>query len=194
MNYLAHIYLSGENNGIKIGNFIADGIKGKQYEAYSGNIRKGILLHRAIDSFTDAHPIVKQSTKRLHEIHGHYSGVIIDMFYDHFLAKHWKQYTTPPLPVYADNFYTLLQLHTNLLPERILRLMKPMITYNWLVMYESLEGIDEILKQMHHRTKYRGSLDIASESLIKYYTEFEAEFFEFFKLLQEHCKEILETL
>ena len=67
MNFLAHIYLSGENEGIIIGNFIADGIKGKKYEIYPHAIQKGILLHRAIDSYTDGHPTVRQSTKRLHK-------------------------------------------------------------------------------------------------------------------------------
>ena len=92
MNFLAHIYLSGEDEGITIGNFIADGIKGKKYLSYPASIQKGILLHRGIDSFTDSHPTVRQSTARLHENYGHYSGVIVDILYDHFLAKNWEEY------------------------------------------------------------------------------------------------------
>lgn len=188
MNYLAHIYLSGENDPLKIGNFIADGIKGKQYEEFSGDIQKGILLHRAIDSFTDTHPIVKHSTKLLHTTHGHYSGVIMDIFYDHFLAKNWYLYHQTPLPEYANNFYELLTANKPILPERIIKLMRPMIQYNWLVMYASFEGIDEILKQMHHRTKYRGHLDIASQSLLTHYAELEQDFFKYFKELQVFVK------
>ena len=72
---------------VVIGNFIADGIKGKKYLEYPAAIQKGILLHRAIDSYTDSHPVVRQSSKRLHANYGHYSGVIVDILYDHFLAS-----------------------------------------------------------------------------------------------------------
>ena len=84
MNFLAHIYLSGDNDLIKIGNFMADGIRGRQYEKYPLEIQKGIILHRAIDTFTDAHPIFRQSTKRLHQNYHHYAGVIVDVFYELF--------------------------------------------------------------------------------------------------------------
>ncbi len=99
MNFLAHIYLSGNDTDLIIGNFIADGIKGKKYKKFSPGIQKGILLHREIDTFTDAHPIVRQSTKRLHKNYGHYSGIIVDILYDHFLAKNWSRYSDVPLEI-----------------------------------------------------------------------------------------------
>ena len=107
MNFLAHIYLSGTDEGVKIGNFMADSIRGRQYESYPKAIMKGILLHRAIDSFTDNHPIYRKSKHRLHEKYGHYSGVIMDIVYDHFLAKNWASYSDELLENYAQNFYTL---------------------------------------------------------------------------------------
>ena len=82
MNYLAHIYLSGDNDLVTIGNFMADGVKGKRYKKFSKNIQVGILLHRHIDTFTDAHKTVRQSTKRLHKKYGHYSGIIVDILYE----------------------------------------------------------------------------------------------------------------
>ena len=85
MNFLAHIYLSGENDLLKIGNFMADGIHGKAPESLPADVQKGIVLHRHIDTYTDAHPIFRQSTKRLHPVYHHYAGVIIDIYYDHFL-------------------------------------------------------------------------------------------------------------
>ena len=88
MNFLAHIYLSGENKLIQIGNFMADGIRGNNYLNFPKDIQKGIILHRAIDTFTDAHPIFRKSKHRLHEKYGHYSGVITDIFYDHFLVSY----------------------------------------------------------------------------------------------------------
>ena len=105
MNFLAHIYLSGDNDFIKIGNFMADSIKGDNYNNYPEYIRKGILLHRSIDSFTDLHPVFRKSKHRLHDRYGHYSGVIMDIFYDHFLAKNWSNYSEIPLEKYVFNFY-----------------------------------------------------------------------------------------
>ena len=87
MNYLAHVYLSGANDLIKVGNFMADSVKGSQYLNYEKELQHGILLHRHIDSYTDAHPIYRQSKHRLHEKYGHYSGVIMDILYDHFLRS-----------------------------------------------------------------------------------------------------------
>jgi len=87
MNFLAHIYLSGQDELIKIGNFMADTVKGKNYQNYPKKLKIGILLHRFIDSYTDSHVVFRQTTKRLHPNYGHYSGVLADMFYDHFLCK-----------------------------------------------------------------------------------------------------------
>ena len=101
MNFLAHIYLSGDNELVKIGNFMADNITGNKYEHFPEDVQKGIMLHRAIDSYTDAHPVFRQGTKRLHPVYHHYAGVIMDMFYDHFLAKNWQDYHHLPLKQYA---------------------------------------------------------------------------------------------
>ena len=109
MNFLAHIYLSGSNDNIAIGNFISDSIRGNKYKTFPKEIQKGILLHREIDTFTDAHPIFRQSTKRLHKNYSHYSGVIVDIFYDHYLAKNWSKYSDIPLEEYTIHFYEILQ-------------------------------------------------------------------------------------
>ena len=107
MNYLAHILLSGDNPEIIIGNFMADSIKGKQYKIYPEQVQIGVLLHRHIDTFTDNHHIVRQSTKRLHKKYSHYSGVIVDIFYDHFLAKNWDLYSAIPLDLFVQEVYQL---------------------------------------------------------------------------------------
>ncbi|MGB3774600.1 MAG: DUF479 domain-containing protein, partial [Leeuwenhoekiella sp.] len=96
MNFLAHIYLSQYDEQVTIGNFIADGIKGSKYKQFPIPIQKGILLHRSIDAYTDAHHLVRKSTKRLHPHYHHYSGIIVDIFYDHFLAKNWSSYSDIP--------------------------------------------------------------------------------------------------
>jgi acyl carrier protein phosphodiesterase len=194
MNFLAHIYLSGDEEGVIIGNFIADGIKGKKYKVFPESIQKGILLHRRIDSYTDKHPIVKQSTARLHKNYGHYSGVIVDILYDHYLAKNWSKYSQTPLPNYVDNFYELLRKNFEILPSRIQRMMPMMIDQNWLLSYESTEGIARILSQMNVRTKGKSKMNLAIIELEKYYEEFEEEFESFFAELIAYSKSKLAQL
>jgi acyl carrier protein phosphodiesterase len=180
MNFLAHIYLSGDNDLIKIGNFMADGIRGKHYEYLPAEVQKGIVLHRAIDTYTDAHPIFRQSTKRLHERYHHYAGVIVDVFYDHFLAKNWNNYSNEKLEDFVERFYQSLETHQEILTEKTL-LMKPyMIEHNWLVNYQYTQGIARILMQMDRRTKDISKMQFAIEELEKYYEEFEREFTIFF--------------
>ncbi|MCH4553354.1 acyl carrier protein phosphodiesterase [Aestuariibaculum lutulentum] len=191
MNYLAHIYLSGENELVTIGNFIADGIKGKAYKNYDTDIQIGILLHRNIDTFTDAHQVVRQSTKRLHEKYGHYSGIIVDILYDHFLAKNWQQYHHSSLKVYAENFYDTLKNHYDLLPLRIQNMMPYMMTDNWLLSYASIDGISRVLDGMNRRTKHRSSMNEAVNELEEFYDEFENEFLEFFDELMLFSKQKL---
>lgn len=191
MNFLAHIYLSGDNKEVIIGNFIADGIKGKKYKQYPLQIQRGILLHRGIDSFTDQHPTVRKSTARLHKNYGHYSGVIVDILYDHFLAKNWEKYHEQPLDDYVQDFYKLLNSEYELLPSRIQMMMPFMISDNWLLSYATIPGIGKILEQMNRRTKYKSNMNLAIIELKQYYSEFEDEFTSFFIELESFSKEKL---
>ena len=194
MNYLAHIYLSGTNDLLKIGNFMADSIKGHDYEKFDSEIKKGILLHRHIDSFTDMHPIYRQSKHRLHEKYGHYSGVIMDILYDHFLAKNWSKFSDEKLDDYADNFYQLLQDNYDILTERIKGMMPYMIARNWFVSYATIAGLEMILFQMDYKTKHRANMQEAIVELQDFYTEFESEFFLFFEELIISCKQKITEL
>ena len=187
MNYLAHIYLSGDDPLITMGNFMADGIKGKQYKTYLPQLQKGILLHRSIDSFTDSHPIVKQSTKRLHKKYTHYSGVIVDILYDHFLAKNWKNYSEKPLAGFIEHFYDSLDEHFELLTPGIQRMVPHMIADNWLLSYKDISGIGTVLYNMNRRTRNISGMDRAVEDLQLYYHDFEDEFTRFFEELRAFC-------
>ena len=180
MNFLAHIYLSGDNDLIKIGNFMADGIRGKHFETYPLEIQKGIILHRAIDTFTDAHPIFRQSTKKLHQKYHHYSGVIVDVFYDHFLAKNWINYSDEKLDDFVTRFYQSLHDNHIILSERTKQIMPYMVEHNWLVSYQTVEGINGILTQMDKRTKNESKMRFATNELSEFYSEFEDEFTSFF--------------
>lgn len=194
MNFLAHIYLSGNNDKIAIGNFISDSVRGRKYKTFPEEIQKGILLHREIDTFTDAHKIFRQSTKRLHKNYSHYAGVIVDIFYDHYLAKNWGKYSDVPLDEYIIHFYKALEEEYDILPERVQKLMPYMIQDNWLLSYASTEGISRVLDGMNRRTKNISKMNLAINELKEYYTEFENEFTLFFDELMTFSNEKLEEI
>ena len=194
MNFLAHIYLSGEDDFVKIGNFMADSIRGSQYLDYPNSLQKGILLHRHIDSFTDSHPIYRKSKHRLHEKYGHYSGVIMDIAYDHFLAKNWSKYSNEKLEDYAADFYKLMQDNYEILTERTKGMLPYMIGRNWLVSYATIAGLEMILFQMDYKTKHRANMQEAIVELQEFYAEFESEFFQFFEELVLSCQQKLKEL
>jgi len=181
MNFLAHIYLSGENEEVKIGNFMADSIKGKKYLKYNKYLQKGIILHRAIDFYTDTHPVFRESTQRLFPIYGHYSGIIVDIFYDHFLAANWMKYSDTPLEQYTFQFYNLLKDNYELLPAKVKNFLPYMIRDNWLLSYSEIEGIEKVLIGMNRRTGKKSNMHLAVTELKEYYEEFEQEFEIFFK-------------
>jgi acyl carrier protein phosphodiesterase len=181
MNFLAHLYLSQSNQNLIIGNFIADGIKGKDLQLFSTEIQKGIILHRAIDTFTDAHPIFRKSKRRLNARYRHYDSVIIDIFYDYFLAKNWADYSTIPLDVYTQSIYKLLGKNESILPVTSKRFYNYMVEYNILYNYQYLDGIERVLKGMNNRTKGKSQMNLAIEDLKLLTKEFEEDFTEFFK-------------
>lgn len=189
MNFLAHIYLSFDNNEITIGNFIADSIRANKYKHLPETVQKGILLHREIDTFTDAHPIVRKSTKRLHKNYGHYSGVIVDIFYDHFLAKNWSNYSNVPLDEFVEKFYDLLEDNYSILPKGTQRMMPYMIADNWIYNYSKLSGISRVLDGVNRRTKNKSKMNFAILDLKQYYIEFEKEFTQFFDELIAFSKQ-----
>ena len=194
MNFLAHIFLSGSNKEIVIGNFIADPVKGKKYLNFPPGIQKGILLHRAIDSYTDTHPVVRESSARLYKNYSHYSPVIVDIFYDHFLAANWADYSDTSLEIFIADFYVLLKNNYAILPQPIQKLLPYMIEQNWLLSYASLAGIKQILYQMNMRTKGRSKMDLAINDLKENYSLFEEEFKIFFPDLQDYTTQKLNTL
>ena len=189
MNFLAHLYLSGDDPEIMVGNFIGDFVRGRNvHEQFKHNIALGIELHRQIDEFTDHHDIVLESKKRLRGKYRHYAPVIVDVFYDHFLAIHWSTLHSQSLPDYAAHAYAQLEKHRPLLPARVLQMMPYMIQGNWLVNYGTTEGIHRALSGMSRRTPYDSKMDEAIHDLEKYFKEFDNEFTLFFpelKLMSE---------
>jgi acyl carrier protein phosphodiesterase len=194
MNFLAHVYLSGENPKLMVGNFIGDFVKGKNaLSQFETAIIHGIELHRSIDEFTDTHPIVAESKNRLRPKYRHYAGVIVDVFYDHYLAKNWETFHKTPLPQFAQHVYDTIEKHDSILPDDVRRMLPYMMRGNWLVNYSKVEGIDRALTGMSHRTSFVSHMDEAKVELIKFYDDFQKEFLEFFPQLIEHCKRKIET-
>jgi len=189
MNFLAHIYLSFGDDEITIGNFIADSIRGNKYKHLPDRIQKGILLHREIDTYTDAHPITRISSKRLHQNYSHYSRVIVDIFYDHFLAKNWKEYSDTPLTIFVDKFYDLLEDNITILPDGTKRMIPYMISDNWLLNYAKIEGIGRVLNGMNRRTNNKSKMNFAILDLEENYEAFELEFTDFFNELVVFSKQ-----
>ena len=181
MNFLAHLYLSGNNPNLIVGNFMADAIKGNSYLKFEDEIQQGIILHRAIDTFTDQHDIVKQSKRRLNLRYNHFKGIIIDIFYDHFLAKNWSQFSAIPLELYSTEVYKILQKRTEIYPSKINQLLHYMTFENWLLNYQYTDEIKKVLTRMSYRTKHQSYMDLAVEDLLLHYDDFEKDFMLFFK-------------
>ncbi|WP_047245207.1 acyl carrier protein phosphodiesterase [Maribacter thermophilus] len=194
MNFLAHIYLSFGDKDITIGNFIADSIRGNKFDHLPKRIQKGITLHRHIDTYTDSHKIPKISSKRLHKNYSHYSRVIVDIFYDHYLAKNWNDYSDTPLEVFVDNFYDQLEENYAILPDGTKRMMPYMISDNWLLNYANMEGISKVLNGMNRRTNNKSKMNFAILDLEEHYADFEKEFTMFFEELIIFSKQKFKSL
>lgn len=188
MNYLAHIYLSGENEFVQIGNFIADQLKGIDKETFHPEIQKGIALHKYIDAFTDSHPVVHQTKKRLHPSVGKYAPVVSDIYFDHFLALHWQQYHDESLLTYSKKFYELLYAHKSILPERTRYILNYIEPNNWLYNYQFVEGLQNIFKGMARRARFQNTMDQATKFLLQDYEAYRTEFDLFFPQLIAGCK------
>jgi acyl carrier protein phosphodiesterase len=154
MNFLAHLYLAGTEQDLIIGNFIADSVKGNKYLDYPKRIADGIIMHRSIDFFSDTHPVYLQTVHRLAPTYGKFSGVITDMFYDHFLAGSWSNYCDKPLDQFSEEMYTILRSHQHNMPEKSRVILTYMSKYNWLLSYAKKEGLRRALKGLSERMKY----------------------------------------
>ena len=188
MNFLAHIYLSGNSRDILIGNFIGDYVKGKEYEPYPPGIQKGILLHRHIDSFTDHHPITRSSKKFVSERYGKYSGIVVDIFYDHFLSSRWDKYCDMPLKAYVRDRYRMLDSGFSHFPRGVKSWFPYFIKSNWLETYTSFEGLGLVFKRMSYRTSLPDHSDYAVAQLAENYDELESGFYVFFDEISQYIK------
>ncbi len=185
MNFLAHAHLSGKNEPLLFGNFIADSVKGNRINRYEPAVRNGILLHRKIDGFTDMHPVVGQSKQRIRKRFGLYSGIVVDIYYDHFLAANWSRFSPTELSDFSTYVYKILAKRFLWLPPRTLRILPFLIAQNWLTAYANPADLKRVFYGMDRRTRFRSGMSGAVQLLEENYRELERDFFLFYPRLME---------
>ncbi len=189
MNYLAHLFLSEGTPESLLGNLLGDFVKGSAVNLYSEEIIKGIDLHRKVDSYTDSHAIVRSSKSLVCPQRRRLAGVLTDVFYDHFLAKNWREYSEVPLRDFAGGVYKVLQDSRDILPESLQRVLPTIIARDLLCSYREIGGIDIALNRMSARMKRTNNLAGGIEDLTANYQQLESDFMAFFPELINYAKE-----
>jgi len=177
MNYLAHIFLSGSNKKMQLGGFFADAVKGNSYKDYPQVIADGILLHRAIDVYTDTHPVIRETVRSLRPFFGRYSGILLDIYFDYLLASRFSEFSNISLKSYSRGFYFTMVLNYRYLPNRFKRFVWHFILTNRLSKYATLDGIKNSLEIMVRV----GRIDLSVPTAIEYLHEHEEELFAIFQ-------------
>jgi len=189
MNFLAHAYLSYQDPSLTIGNMIADFVKGRQLLQYGEDIQQGIRIHRAIDAFTDGHPLTRQATQLFRASCGRYGAVFMDVVYDHFLARDETRFTDEQLGHFAQSVYQLLESGKNDLPPDFRQVFHFMRTQNWLYSYRTEEGIYRAFSGLVRRARYLDvRADVPFAVLENHYQELAACYTAFFPELEAFVK------
>jgi len=176
MNYLAHLYLSPPEEDAWLGSLLGDFVKGAIGERYAPPVAAAIRLHRRLDSFTDAHAAVQRSKSRVSRARRRYAGIMIDMFYDHFLARSWHEFHDEPLAAFAGRVYALLERRHAELPEAMRCVAQRMAARDWLASYARAETIHGALDRIGTRLRRANRLAGGGEELLADYEGFEADF------------------
>jgi acyl carrier protein phosphodiesterase len=195
LNWLAHVFLSTENVEFKLGNLLADLVRGPERVGLSTEFLRGVQCHKAIDSFTDAHPLVRRSRGRIGASHRRFSGVLVDIFYDHVLATHWTQYCAVPLRTFTADFYADVGANTMSFPTHAQTTLDRIVMYDLLGAYQHVDGVRHSLQRLSlyltSRWRKPFALDEAVSELIAHEAGFTADFEEFFPELRAHVKELV---
>ena len=180
MNFLAHTYLAGGSDYAIVGSLMGDFVKGPLSGRYGTEITRALTLHRRIDTYTDAHRIVRQSRHRVSPARRRFAGVLVDVFYDHFLARHWDEYNDVPLERFTVRIYSALREHHALLPERLQDIAPRMADADWLGSYRHVEAVGIALDRLGQRLKRGNALLRSADELLAHYDAFDADFRAFF--------------
>ncbi len=180
MNFLAHVYLSHDTEESIIGNLLGDFVKGRPEQHYDGEILKWIKIHRKIDFYTDSHAVVRSSKRLISQKRRRFSGIIVDIGFDHYLAKNWHEFSDEDFPKFVNKVYSILDTNNSILPPRLLALLPRLFSEDWFNMYRSLDGIDYVFNRMSKRIKRENTLAGSVDEITNNYSELEERFFRFF--------------
>lgn len=194
MNYLAHAYLSFHHPGILVGNMISDFVKGKKKLDYPADIQKGIILHRAIDTFTDDHPATRRAKEVFRPHYRLYSGAFVDVVYDHFLATDSREFPGVSLQEFSEQVYTVLDEYIHVFPEPFSQMFPYMKKQNWLFNYREKWGIEKSLGGVVRRAAYLTESDTAFRLFEEHYQLLSGCYRQFWADLQPFARRQFELL
>ncbi|MDO9510712.1 MAG: acyl carrier protein phosphodiesterase [Bacteroidales bacterium] len=190
MNFLAHLVLSPPEKEIILGNFIADAVKGSTINTFSSCIQEGIQLHRKIDTYTDQHHAHRHSRIILQPRFAKFSGVITDIFFDHYLAKDWIRFSSENLETYTLRHYEIIEEYWEILPPITRKIFPFMKGDNWLLNYSSIDFLKRVFEGMSRRTRFKSEMEYATDFLLLHYNAFEEDFNILMPDLISFCSEI----
>lgn len=193
MNYLAHLFLSGQDNGLICGNFLADFIKNSEVVQLPEPIQLGVKLHRLIDTYTDSHPVMRESNKVLHPYFHKYAPVVSDMYCDYLLGKHWETFSSEGLSDFLTRIYGQLLIGIDSMPDRIQSRTKQMISHNWLQSYTAIQGLGYAFMRMTERVNFPMDFSKAPKILLENELVLESYFLEFFPNLLAEVQSFIEA-
>lgn len=188
MNYLAHAFLSFNNEPITVGNFIADHIKLADAGHLPPEIKQGVLLHRRIDYFTDTHPLFIKSKRNFYDGFERYSGVLVDIYYDYLLAKNFDKFSDVKLDAFTKNIYSVLQNNTHHLPDSSKGFLNYVLQNDTFYEYSKIEGIEMVLKHLSYRINHGIFLNESVPLFLQYEKSIEEDFLNFFEDLIKDAK------
>lgn len=191
MNFLAHFHLARPTDPSRVGALLADFVRGTQnslLERYPADLVEGIMLHRTIDSFTDRHPVFLECKAYLAPERRRFAGIIIDVFFDHFLTQQWQEFSTQPLPAFISETYGILDRNHQWLTPDLQSNLPRMKSENWLDSYGTLEGLALTFRRISRRRDFLAPLVGSEEDLISNYSSFEQGFRSFYPELIEHTR------
>lgn len=189
VNYLAHFYLAYPDSNLMFGNYIGDGVRGATFNSFSEEVQRGIRFHRFIDTYTDSHDVVNEAKKLFHPTQAKFSGVVLDVLFDYFLANSWGRYSDVQLSEFAQECYATIGNHAESMPERSARFYQYMVSKNILERYKSERGITEVFRGMDSRTKYTSNMRTSMHDLKAFHQDVDQAFHQFFPDLQFATKE-----
>jgi len=191
LNFLAHALLAGDASALIVGGVIGDWIKGPLPGVLPDDLAKGVALHRAIDSFVESNPAFCRSRSRISVDRRRYAGVLVDVFYDHLLARNWAAIHNQPLHEYCEAVYRLIKDRLNDIPVSSRPALTLMAEEDWLTSYEQIEGIADVLARMSRRARQPNPLANGEQEFLADVDGFTSDFYVWLDDTREFCQQWL---